>query len=357
MNKNNHKAKNYRIILYLTVIILNIIFILLLLNNLRLKRQFLHSRPLRSVEKSVRVPSKILKYGDRIGNFQVKDILGKSHQFDFTNNEVILIQFFDVEIGNFAKEILSYENLLWKKYGNQNFSVLGVCRGNATATRKLIANENLSFPVVADTNFVLHKLFGVADNEHAMFLLTKTGLVSYSCTCGLDKDNLRQLVENHVLGAAKVIPEKIDVTKELADYLAEMDLININNQRRHNIREFAGTPVILTVIGISCNSKNIEKRVEFLKQLKNELKIDTVTVICVVTNPTYQSYLPGFLEKSRLPIFFTKHFNIDSYWTRKRHPNPFTLLLNRQGQVVFVEKAETSDQSLQSELKAALKNL
>ena len=353
-NNSKKKIRNYQTILYSSVIILNIIFISLLINNLRLRKKIEPSNNLPKDRRPVKHVSNILKYGDKVPQFQATDLQGNRYHLNSNSKKILLIQFFDIQNVEFVKEILSYENLLWSKYKNKDFLIFGVSKGNINETQYLTADEELTFPIVSDTNFVLHKLFGVHENEHALFLIHKSGVISYSCTCGLGNDNLRQLIENHVLGYDNVVPENRDMNKMIVESLKKVELIDVREKSRHNFNELSKNNILVTFIGSTCNIENIKKRVQTLKRISKDARFDSVQVVCVVTNPVYQSYLPKFLKKCSFPIFYTQQFNFDSYWTRNIYPNPFSLFIRTGFDVTFIEETTHSGDELIKKLNQLL---
>lgn len=355
-NDSKKKSRNYKTILYSSVIILNIVFISLLINNLRLRKKIEPSNNLPKDRRTVKHVSKILKYEDKAPQFQATDLQGNQYHFNSISNKIVLIQFFDIQNVEFVKEILSYENLLWNKYKNRDFFMLGISKRNINETQYLTADEELTFPIVSDTNLVLHKLFGVSESEHALFLVNKKGLISYSCTCGIGIDNLRQLVENHVLGYDNVIPENRDVNKMIVENLKKVELVDVRAKSRHNFNEFSKNNIIVTFIGTTCNIENIKKRVQTLKKMSKDARFDSVQIVCIVTNPAYQGYLPKFLNKCSFPIFYAQQFNFDAYWTRNIYPNPFTILINNQSQIIFEEKQRILEKEFNKKLISTLNN-
>lgn len=146
-NNSKKKSRSYQTIIYSSAIVLNIIFILLLINNLTLRKKIEASNTLLKDNRPIEYVSKVLKYGAKIPHFQATDLQGNLYQFNSISNKILLIQFFDINNIEFVKEILSYENLLWNKYKDRDFLMLGVSKGSINDITYLTKDEELAFPI------------------------------------------------------------------------------------------------------------------------------------------------------------------------------------------------------------------
>ncbi len=143
--------------------------------------------------------NKILSYGDEAPDFYAEDINGNLFALSQERGKNILILFFN-PLYMADKFKLIYAEVLFKRYKERGFKVVGISNSNRIITREFSKKCKLTFPIIADEEKKIHKLFKIEDCCGGFVFLNKEGKIEFYSKNLISEEEMRQLVEKNVLG-------------------------------------------------------------------------------------------------------------------------------------------------------------
>ena len=192
---------------------------------------------------------KAFSYGDIAPDFYAEDINGNLFVLSEEKGKSLFILFFDpLYISDKFK--LAYAEVLFKRYKNNGFKVIGVSNKDKITTRKFSMKCELSFPVIADEDKKIHKLFKIDNCCGGFVLLNKGGKIEFYSKSLISEEEMRQLVEKSILGKINYIFEKPSEQtifikgKEVPDLI----LYNVRKNKKISLRDFSReNNIVLTI--------------------------------------------------------------------------------------------------------------
>lgn len=145
-----------------------------------------------------------LKAGTKAPDFAVKDLADAEFRLkDAQGKEPVLLFFWSFFCGPCREEIPMI-NEMAKEFGTKKLAVVGVNldgREMKKAVDKFVVNEKIAFRIVFDElvgdSFVVADPYGVAGTP-AMFLIDKSGNISFSAVGAVTGDKLKKEIEKVV---------------------------------------------------------------------------------------------------------------------------------------------------------------
>jgi len=122
-----------------------------------------------------------LKIGDKVPEFEFKDLNGKSININDFKGKYILINFFATWCEPCVKEMPLIENEIWKTYkSNNDFIILSFGRGHSNEEiKRFIKKKRFTFPIFSDQQKGIFDLFALSFIPRN-YIIDKEGFIIYS---------------------------------------------------------------------------------------------------------------------------------------------------------------------------------
>ena len=281
----------------------------------------------------------ILKYGEKIPKSLVDNYLYP--------DKLLLIEFFSL-LDPHSSGSLRYLNALYEKYKNKGLSVIGISDGGIGDNRAFRKENMLSFPLVADTTFELHKSFRVKESQGATFLVDRNGVVIFSTPYLAHDDLARQITEKFVLGAPQVVFTKHAIF-EVGKMFPSLHIYSPEESLAVSDL-YSKSLLILTFFShsvIRCPKCKQKERIMSLNMLSNKFNRDDLKIIGVITYPVRKEEIRSFRTKYELayPLFAVADFEEDCA-TREFLDVPMTLIIDKEGKILFIEGPEKPEKDV-----------
>lgn len=296
--------------------------------------------------------------------FNGEDYKGNIIEVDTKSNELTVLLFLNPTNPS-HKNIMPFANILYNTYKSKGLKLFGICFNEKEVLANLFAPGDFSFPLMLDINKKIHKQFGITGCCGGAVVINSEGKITFSLDYLLDYSSLRQLVEKALLGriiySLNEIPQdslfKIDTT---APHLVLKEVCTNEEKDIHNV--FTGDYLIITFFSSVCQTCKSGKRINTLKTISQELKKEPGSNK-IITAFFKHSTLEDINKWSKMiDMPFEKYISDDivseneQYFTGKPLIiDPYTVVLNKERQVIFVEGINMPEEDIISNTVSLIK--
>ena len=132
------------------------------------------------------------KLNQQVPEFSIKDINGNDFKISDEKGKVVFVYFWTTWCPYCRTEMKFLEEEVWQKFkDNPNFSFIAIARGETNALiTKYRKTHNISFPMAADPNGVIFKLFGNTAVPRGYLINSDGKIISQSI--GLDIEEIKR---------------------------------------------------------------------------------------------------------------------------------------------------------------------
>lgn len=143
---------------------------------------------------------KKLSYGDKAPDFYKEDIFGRPYVLSENSGKDILVVFFN-PANKLCKFTLNYIEVLFNIYNEKGFEAVAISNMDRDFTEEFSKKCKLTFPIIADEDRSIHKLYGLLGCCGGMVLINKKKNIEFISEKFISQhDIIRQIVEQSVLG-------------------------------------------------------------------------------------------------------------------------------------------------------------
>jgi hypothetical protein len=262
------------------------------------------------------------------------------------------------------KRILAYAQVVYTKYESKQFKVFAICTRRKEISRQIFNYGRFTIPFIPDNEKKIHDVFNIPDCCGGTVLLDKSGRVKFISKTLLNSENLRQLTEKNILGKINYDfqpPKKGDLFK-LNHLFPDLDIREVTSNSPIALDSQRGEYFIITFFSSLCNSCKTGRRIITLKSLDKRIKDKGAQVITLVAffKPYDRKDIEGWDKEIQIP--FEKFIAEDIYTNEEKYINdenlvldPFTVLVNNNKNIVFIEKNGMSERDIFSGILTIIK--
>jgi len=281
-----------------------------------------------------------------IGRLQIIDINNKNIDISQMKGKTILFVFFD-PLNITHKESISYTQVLYRKYHQDGFEVIGISSRDMSATRELFAFGKYSFPFVSDEKGTIYEKYQMKSCCGGVVFINKKTEVVFKFPSLLISEDLRQLAEKEIFGKISYSFKPIDpVNDEIRkNKIPSLPLIDIAASRVTDLKSMKQKPYIVTFFSAFCPICKSGKRIETLKRLREKWIKEgkNIDILLVFSKPYMDRDIQEIENKMGLP--FGKFISMEDIFTEEEKYitddslklDPLTVVINQDRSMVFME--------------------
>lgn len=294
-------------------------------------------------------------YGDKAPDFCELDIRGNTLLLSEQRGIYALIIFFNPTY-NFSKFNLIYAEVLYNKYKNKDFNVIGISNSGNKTAQEFSNKCKLTFPIIADEPKKIHSLYKMEDCCGTV-LVNKIGKIEFYDKISLNKEEMRQLVESKVLNEIKYNFEKPNEQEifKLGDFVPNITLFDVSKQKIFEIGEILNETLILTIFSSFCSPCKTGRRIKTLTELEKKIMEKNINAKIKVafTEPfsnrdidELQKYTSIPFQTYMMPRFWLLTYDQRYITDDSLKNDPMTLVINTHKKVIFVEKIGMNEEDI-----------
>lgn len=256
-----------------------------------------------AVEQIAQIFKPHFKYGDRCPEFTINDVNGNILKSGDHKGKVLGIGIFH-GANSYEGRLLTYVDLLYKKYNANGFDFIGIQTANAAKARYFIDKYKISFPIVSDQNGKIASAWGFHAQTVGFILKDRSDTLRFIKNSLLNEDIIRQLVERYTLGTAKALFSDNSANYfQKDDIIKDISLFDIKSKNKIKISDLLEKPLIVTFFNKYCPScRGLYSRLGTLNKLSSTFR-DKIKFLCL------------FSETSGIGSLFTfsKVYNVNTF--------------------------------------------
>jgi hypothetical protein len=170
-----------------------------------------------------------------------------------------------------AIPIVKYAQILFDRFHNQGFNVVGVVAGTSPDVERLVGRQLISYPVIHDLDLTIAHSLGILPGVNACFFVDPDSTVRFSTTNLFDSEDLRQITEKFLLGEV-MYPESGTVTPlEEGGLLPAWELLAINDLKPKRLDQAESQQQVFIIFTATCPTCRLSGYLEEYARLKDYL--------------------------------------------------------------------------------------
>ncbi|MFX0136465.1 MAG: peroxiredoxin family protein [Candidatus Hodarchaeota archaeon] len=312
---------------------------------------FLINQPLHSCSEK----KQFFSYGDKAPDFCELDTRGNTLLLSEQRGIYTLIIFFN-PVYTFSKFNSIYAEVLYNKYKNKDFNVIGVSNSDIKTAQEFSSKCNLTFPIIADESKKIHSLYKIKDCCGTV-LVNKIGKIEFYDKISLNEEEMRQLVESKVLNKIRYNfekPKEQEIFK-LGNFVPSIILFDTSKQKIFEIEEILNETLILTIFCSFCSPCKTGRRIKTLIELEKKTMEKNIKgkIKVAFTEPFSDKDIDELQKYTSIPF---QTYIIPRFWLLTEDQryitddslknDPLTLVINTHKKVVFVEKIGMNEEDI-----------
>jgi peroxiredoxin len=175
--------------------------------------------------------------------------------------------------GDYGRAIpnVKYAQILFDRFHNQGFNVVGVVAGMFPEVEKLVERQLISYPVVHDLDWTIAHSLRILPEGNACFFVDPDNTIRFSTTNLFDPEDLRQLAEKFLLGDV-AYPERNPVTLlSEGGPLPEFTLLTIADLKPWQWSQVKGQEQVVIVFTAACPSCRLTSYLSEYDRIQDQL--------------------------------------------------------------------------------------
>lgn len=253
-----------------------------------------------------------LANGDKLPEIVGRDI-STSKAVKLANNSWQLLMYYDKDSA-FDTGKAKYVDLLVNKYGQRNFSAVGIITVNCQRLKALAVQHELSYPLILDEKQRIAHLLGLGNHMHATFVADPNGIIRFATTAPhIEEEDLRQLVEKFLLGTVTYPDSTMGQNLRVGDSFPSLLMEEIGSGKLVSLDEQAKRAyhlyVIFTADCPQCSLSSYLHSLESLRRLSESRGQQVMAIFSSRFSPDqlleqalrHQLTIPLYIAKQEIP--------------------------------------------------------
>jgi alkyl hydroperoxide reductase subunit AhpC len=293
---------------------------------------------------------------------KVADIKGNIVHLDKDANKKLLL-FFDIHKTT-HKGIIFYAQAIYQKYVKSGLNVIGISKNNTTTVQlqAFAKKNNTRFPIILDENNKIHVDYNISHCCGATIFFDGRN-AKHRFNNIVSAENLRQLVEKEMTGNIDYELAPVEQTlfyknKKPANFALNDPLLKkkVHLYDLNNFIQDKNQILVITFFSSLCEMCRTGKRIETLKAIRTNITGNYKFKIALVfMEPLAPDDIAEWERVIDIPFerFFSPYLFSDEekYLTTPTiKKDPFTVILNHDDEVIFIEKAGTKENILANKI-------
>lgn len=284
------------------------------------------------------------------------DIKDKQVEISNRQNKILALLFFKSTVTK-HKTLLAYAQVVYNKFKDKGLSIFGITEKKESIGENL--ESTISFPLIVDSSKKITKTFNVGDCCGGTVIFNRNGKIKFNTPALVSPETFRQLIELEVLGKITYdVPAPLKRNLFVKDKKAPgIKLEEVYSKKVTNFSSIREKNLIVTFLSSVCGVcrtgsrvKNLVKLREILQKHQKEVK-----VILVFFKPFDEKDIEEWESHIEMP--FEKYISANIYSDEENYitdeslkSNPFTIVINDAGKVLFSERRGMSETQLFEEI-------
>lgn len=300
-----------------------------------------------------------------ISNLRLVDLDGHLVSIDPVNDKYFLFLYFD-SLRIRDKGILSYAEVLYRKYKHNGLKILGICSGGEAGCKEFHSKGGFSFPFIVNRENVLNQFLNPSYCCGVTLLIEKNGVIKFRSAVLINQENLRQLLEKEIEG-------KIDYNlalpvlsiPDIKERLFPLSILDLKSQEIKNLKSLVTSDfVILNFYFVFCPACKEARRIITLKKIYDFISSYKINAEIWLLFPSIYNE-KDIIEMSKyidFPfkklIYFGDFFSDEEKYITDpaKKPHPLILVLDSNLNVIFVESPGQDESLIQRNIFKSIKN-
>ncbi len=301
-----------------------------------------------------------------ISNLKLVDLDGHIVPMDKVNDKYILFLYFD-SLRLRDKEILSYAEVLYRKYKHNGLKILGICSGNEAGCREFRSRAGFSFPFILDRENVLKHFLNVDYCCGATLLIEKNGVIKFRSPLLISQENLRQLLEKEIKGKIDYnLPPPLISVRDIKKRLFSLSFIDLETHEIKQIKNLVNFDfTIMNFYFNFCPGCKQARRNITLKTLKEATLNYKIKAEIFIIFPSFYTdkdiievtkYIDFPFPKL---IYFGDFFSDNEKYVAEpsKKLDQLILVLDTNFNIVFMESPDQDELFIQNSILSLIKNI